>query len=226
MRVYQRVDSVTAKDALANPNISDDLAAASASAATHASATDAAAAAAAAAAATRATATAINNASDINSAAAAAVNTSTIASTSGSPDIDTGTASTSSDATRDSSTILDNKARATVKSGKLPEDGLVFRHSGYSKANEFMNASRTFLPPCTTVARYSDKDKGKTSMLIYFVPTRPGNTPPHIPSISPHIHTLSYTLITPSHSRPLIFPHHALTFHTLSYPLISLHPTI
>jgi nitrite reductase/ring-hydroxylating ferredoxin subunit/uncharacterized membrane protein YgcG len=55
---------------------------------------------------------------------------------------------------------------------RLAIDGFVMSHKGYSSHNLAMNATRAFLPPCTSVTRYSLP--GRQSFLFYFVPTRPG----------------------------------------------------
>ena len=170
MRVYQRIDSVTVREAFANPNISDDLAAAAAG-------------------------TAAGAATGGGDAAVTAGDAAAGSSASGSGSTDT-------DVSPSPGTMSTHKTRT-----RLPEDGLVLRHSGYAKGNECMNASRVFFPPCTTMTRYSEKDKGKTSMLIYFVPTRPGGG-----SCCNHLTLAGYPLTSPSHH----ISHHTLSPYSIT----------
>ena len=206
MAVYQRIDSVTARDAITNPNIADDLAA-TAAAATATTADGGATVTAATTAAagggdaggdqggttiidTDAASTSANSVDSIitDIAAGAATTPTTPPTTTAAATIDTTT------------TIFKHKTQQAKITEKTAEDGLVFRHSGYSKKNEYMNATRIFYPPCTTVVRYHEKNKGITSMLLYFVPTRPGGCNHMLllcPFLSPYsLTTLSHDILS------------------------------
>ena len=179
MAVYQSIDSVTARDAITNPNIADDLAATAAAATATTADGGATVTAATTAAAGGGDAGGDQGGTTIIDADAASTSANSVDSiitdiAAGAATTATTPPATTAAATIDTTTILKHKTQHSKNPEKSAEDGLVFRHSGYSKKNEYMNATRIFYPPCTTVVRYHEKNKGITSMLLYFVPTRPG----------------------------------------------------
>ncbi|MCU0548071.1 MAG: Rieske 2Fe-2S domain-containing protein [Leptolyngbya sp. Prado105] len=55
------------------------------------------------------------------------------------------------------------------------EGGFVLKHGGYNLSNQGMEATRSFRPPCATVAQYRLPTGATQTFQIYFVPTAPGH---------------------------------------------------